>query len=131
MEIVVHSKNFLVQWKFWKKLYLFNRKELLTIPNLGVRLDCRSWIKKSDSLCFQKPDCQQLCIAGPKVKSLSLWGPHTEWLHVVLSKLKFGLSYWKHLYPISNDKLVGTSNHSNFVTGKFKVSVEPQNRNQF
>jgi len=36
--------------------------------------------------------CQLKCPAGPKIMSLSSWGPHIEWLiYFNLSKPKFGL----------------------------------------
>jgi len=44
MEIVVHSKNYLFQWEFQKKLHHFNRYELSAMSKI-IQLEFRSQTK--------------------------------------------------------------------------------------
>jgi len=37
---------------------------------------------------------QPKCLTGPKIISLSSWGPYIEWLTFILAKTEF--SYWKN-----------------------------------
>ena len=52
MEIVVHSKKSLIQQKFQKKLYHFNRNsQFRSVMWKMIQLGIRSRTKKSDSEC--------------------------------------------------------------------------------
>jgi len=53
----------------------------------------------TESLCYEGVEqlCQPKCLTGPKIMSVSSWGPQIEWLTSILANPNLIKSYWEHL----------------------------------